>query len=185
MVIGGQEISTLVLGVSAMNAFKDIPPELINMRTFWEHSVAVGVFARLLGAAARPGRGRTAVRGRHPPRHRPAGAVQEDAPRGGRGHLLRPVQRHSPVCRRRGSHGLFPPAGGRPVAAGLEISRRPGVLRGLPSQAGRLQGQSGTGYPARGRRHGRGPGGWRRRLRPSCPFSTRRPGTGLASRPSA
>jgi HD-like signal output (HDOD) protein len=51
MVIGGQEISTLALGISAMNAFKDIPPELINMRTFWEHSVAVGVFARLLGAA--------------------------------------------------------------------------------------------------------------------------------------
>nr|WP_211922504.1 HDOD domain-containing protein [Solidesulfovibrio aerotolerans] len=50
LVIGGQEISTLVLGISAMNAFKDIPPELINMRTFWEHSVAVGVFARLLGA---------------------------------------------------------------------------------------------------------------------------------------
>lgn len=51
MVIGGQEISTLALGISAMNAFKDIPPELINMRTFWQHSVAVGVFARLLGAA--------------------------------------------------------------------------------------------------------------------------------------
>ena len=55
MVIGGQEISTLVLGISAMNAFKDIPPELINMRTFWEHSVAVGVYARLLGAAAGQG----------------------------------------------------------------------------------------------------------------------------------
>lgn len=52
MVLGGQEVSTLALGISAMNAFKDIPPELINMRTFWEHSVAVGVFARLLGAAA-------------------------------------------------------------------------------------------------------------------------------------
>jgi hypothetical protein len=55
MVIGGQEISTLVLGISAMNAFKDIPPELINMRTFWEHSVAVGVYARLLGAAGGQG----------------------------------------------------------------------------------------------------------------------------------
>lgn len=55
MVIGGQEISTLVLGISAMNAFKDIPPELINMRTFWEHSVAVGTYARLLGAAAGQG----------------------------------------------------------------------------------------------------------------------------------
>lgn len=51
MVLGGQEVSTLALGISAMNAFKDIPPELINMRTFWEHSVAVGVFARLLGDA--------------------------------------------------------------------------------------------------------------------------------------
>lgn len=51
MVIGGQEISTLALGISAINAFKDIPPELINMRMFWEHSVAVGVFARLLGEA--------------------------------------------------------------------------------------------------------------------------------------
>lgn len=52
MVIGGQEISTLALGISAINAFKDIPPELLNMRTFWEHSVAVGVFARVLGKAA-------------------------------------------------------------------------------------------------------------------------------------
>lgn len=51
MVLGGQEVSTLALGISAINAFKDIPPELINMRTFWEHSVAVGVFARLLGGA--------------------------------------------------------------------------------------------------------------------------------------
>ena len=57
MVLGGQEVSTLALGISAMNAFKDIPPELINMRTFWEHSVAVGVFARLLGAAAGYGHG--------------------------------------------------------------------------------------------------------------------------------
>ncbi|MEA4857265.1 MAG: HDOD domain-containing protein [Solidesulfovibrio sp.] len=51
MVLGSQEVSTLALGISAMNAFKDIPPELINMRTFWEHSMAVGVYARLLGAA--------------------------------------------------------------------------------------------------------------------------------------
>jgi HD-like signal output (HDOD) protein len=57
MVIGGQEISTLALGISAINAFKDIPPELLNMRTFWEHSVAVGVFARTLGKATRHGAG--------------------------------------------------------------------------------------------------------------------------------
>jgi HD-like signal output (HDOD) protein len=57
MVIGGQEISTLALGISAINAFKDIPPELLNMRTFWEHSVAVGVYARLLGQAMGHGAG--------------------------------------------------------------------------------------------------------------------------------
>ena len=51
MVIGGQEISTLALGISAINAFKDIPSELINMRTFWEHSVAVGALAQVLGKA--------------------------------------------------------------------------------------------------------------------------------------
>lgn len=57
MVIGGQEISTLALGISAINVFKDIPAELLNMRTFWEHSVAVGVFARTLGRAMRHGAG--------------------------------------------------------------------------------------------------------------------------------
>jgi len=57
MVIGGQEISTLALGISAINAFKDIPPELINMRSFWEHSVAVGVLARLIGATVGVGGG--------------------------------------------------------------------------------------------------------------------------------
>jgi len=55
MVIGGQEISTLALGISAINAFKDIPTELINMRTFWEHSVAVGALAQVLGKAIRHG----------------------------------------------------------------------------------------------------------------------------------
>jgi HD-like signal output (HDOD) protein len=57
MVIGGQEISTLALGISAINTFKDIPAELLNMRTFWEHSVAVGVFARALGKAMGHGAG--------------------------------------------------------------------------------------------------------------------------------
>ena len=57
MVIGGQEISTLALGISAINAFKDIPPELINMRTFWEHSVAVGSLAQVIGKRMRHGAG--------------------------------------------------------------------------------------------------------------------------------
>lgn len=51
MIIGGNEISMLALGISAINAFKDIPPELMNMKDFWTHSVACGVCAKALGAA--------------------------------------------------------------------------------------------------------------------------------------
>ncbi len=51
MVIGGNEISMLALGISAINAFKDIPPELMNMKDFWVHSVACGTCAKALGAA--------------------------------------------------------------------------------------------------------------------------------------
>lgn len=48
--VGGKELSTLALGISAINYFKDIPPELVNMRTFWRHSIACGVFAKMLAA---------------------------------------------------------------------------------------------------------------------------------------
>ncbi|QGY39600.1 HDOD domain-containing protein [Pseudodesulfovibrio cashew] len=46
--VGGRELSTLALGLSAINYFKDIPPELVDMRTFWRHSLACGIFAKLL-----------------------------------------------------------------------------------------------------------------------------------------
>ena len=47
-IIGSNELSTLALGISAINLFKDIPPNCVNMRSFWEHSVACGVYARVL-----------------------------------------------------------------------------------------------------------------------------------------
>ena len=47
---GAKELSTLALGISAINYFKDIPPELIDMRTFWRHSITCAVFAKLLAA---------------------------------------------------------------------------------------------------------------------------------------
>lgn len=50
-VIGSNELSTLALGISAINLFKDIPPNCVNMRSFWEHSVACGVYARMLAFA--------------------------------------------------------------------------------------------------------------------------------------
>jgi HD-like signal output (HDOD) protein len=46
--IGTKEISTLALGVLAIRFFKGIPQQFINMKTFWTHSVACGIFASIL-----------------------------------------------------------------------------------------------------------------------------------------
>lgn len=46
--VGGKELSTLALGISAINYFQDIPPELIDMPTFWRHSITCGIFAKIL-----------------------------------------------------------------------------------------------------------------------------------------
>ncbi|TCK61878.1 HDOD domain-containing protein [Seleniivibrio woodruffii] len=48
-IIGTKELGTLAVGISAIEAFKGIPVELTNMKKFWRHSIACGVFARLLG----------------------------------------------------------------------------------------------------------------------------------------
>lgn len=50
-IIGSNELSTLALGISAINLFQDIPPNCVNMKSFWEHSVACGVYARMLAFA--------------------------------------------------------------------------------------------------------------------------------------
>lgn len=46
--VGGKELSTLALGISAINYFHDIPAELVDMKTFWRHSITCGIFAKLL-----------------------------------------------------------------------------------------------------------------------------------------
>lgn len=46
--VGGEELSTLALGLSAISYFKDIPPELIDMKTFWKHSLSCAVFSKIL-----------------------------------------------------------------------------------------------------------------------------------------
>lgn len=48
--VGGNELSTLALGVSTISYFKDIPRELVDMRTFWRHSISCGIFARILAS---------------------------------------------------------------------------------------------------------------------------------------
>ncbi len=51
--IGLRQIRELVLITSVVKAFEGIPPGLVNMATFWEHSIAVAVMARALGEQAR------------------------------------------------------------------------------------------------------------------------------------
>lgn len=46
--IGGKELCTLALGLSTIGYFKDIPPELIDMRAFWMHSLTCGVFSKVI-----------------------------------------------------------------------------------------------------------------------------------------
>ncbi len=53
-ILGGNELSTLALGITAVESFAHVPSEILNMRHFWEHSISCGVFARLL-AGGRPG----------------------------------------------------------------------------------------------------------------------------------
>lgn len=48
--IGTAELTTMALGISVVNAFKDISCSLMSMEGFWRHSIACGVFARLLAA---------------------------------------------------------------------------------------------------------------------------------------
>ncbi|WP_245588339.1 HDOD domain-containing protein [Desulfocurvus vexinensis] len=51
--LGVKEVSNLALGISTINFFKDIPPELMDMRTFWKHSISVGIFSKLLASRVR------------------------------------------------------------------------------------------------------------------------------------
>ncbi len=48
--VGVKEISTLALGISTINYFQNIPPELMDMKIFWRHSLRCAVFAKLLAA---------------------------------------------------------------------------------------------------------------------------------------
>ena len=51
--IGVKELSTLALGISTINFFKDIPPELVDMRTFWRHSISCGLVAKIIATQMR------------------------------------------------------------------------------------------------------------------------------------
>ncbi len=46
--IGRQELRNLVIATSVASTFQDIPEDLVDMETFWYHSITCGVLARLL-----------------------------------------------------------------------------------------------------------------------------------------
>lgn len=48
--LGTNELTTLALGISVVRLFQDIPTELINMETFWKHSIRTGLFAQVLAS---------------------------------------------------------------------------------------------------------------------------------------
>jgi len=53
-VIGMNELHTLTMGVAVIDHFQAVPAEYVDMRSFWQHSIACGVCARIL-AGHRPG----------------------------------------------------------------------------------------------------------------------------------
>lgn len=48
-IIGIRQIRELVLATTVVNAFNQMPLGMVNMKLFWEHSVAVGVLAKHIG----------------------------------------------------------------------------------------------------------------------------------------
>ncbi len=48
--LGTNELTTLALGISVVRLFQDIPNEMINMETFWKHSIRCGLFAQVLAS---------------------------------------------------------------------------------------------------------------------------------------
>jgi HD-like signal output (HDOD) protein len=52
-IIGTQPLRDLALAASVMGVFKGIPEELMNMTSFWKHSIACGIIARSLAVYRR------------------------------------------------------------------------------------------------------------------------------------
>lgn len=48
MALGSSQVCSLALGITVINHFKGMPEGLINMESFWRHSIACGITARTL-----------------------------------------------------------------------------------------------------------------------------------------
>jgi len=52
-IVGTQQLRALALATSVMNMFKGIPSEIVNMESFWKHSVGCGLAARAIATYRR------------------------------------------------------------------------------------------------------------------------------------
>jgi len=52
-IVGTQQLRDLALATSIMSLFKGVPEDLVNMESFWRHSVACGLTAKILATYRR------------------------------------------------------------------------------------------------------------------------------------
>lgn len=52
-IIGTQQLGALALATSVLQMFKGLPEDLVTMNSFWRHSVACGLAARVIGTLRR------------------------------------------------------------------------------------------------------------------------------------
>ncbi|MDP1707841.1 MAG: HDOD domain-containing protein [Gammaproteobacteria bacterium] len=52
-ILGTRQLRDIVLATYAIKTFKDISGDLVNMRSFWQHSIACGIAARVLATYQR------------------------------------------------------------------------------------------------------------------------------------
>lgn len=52
-IIGTQQLRDLTLAISVMETFNGLPADIINMQSFWKHSISCGVVARVLATYCR------------------------------------------------------------------------------------------------------------------------------------
>lgn len=51
-ILGANQLTNLALGVSVVTLFQDVPPRILDMRSFWRHCIGCGALARIFGRGA-------------------------------------------------------------------------------------------------------------------------------------
>ncbi|MCW8918598.1 MAG: HDOD domain-containing protein [Gammaproteobacteria bacterium] len=52
-IVGTKQLRDLVLATSVIELFRDIPQEVVSMESFWRHSIATGICARVIATCRR------------------------------------------------------------------------------------------------------------------------------------